>query len=56
MRDSHNYRKHELVARELEREFGHDRVQGVHVEREGQERPERTPPKWVMQQGERLGA
>lgn len=53
-RDSHNYRKHELVARELEREFGHDRVQGAHIERDGQPRPDRTPPKWAMQQGERL--
>jgi hypothetical protein len=52
--DSHNYRKHELVARDLEREFGHERVQGAHVERDGQNRPERTPPKWQMQQGERL--
>ncbi|MFN1208979.1 relaxase/mobilization nuclease domain-containing protein, partial [Enterococcus lactis] len=28
--DSHNYPKHEEVARALEREFGHARVQGVH--------------------------
>ena len=34
--DSHNYRKHELVARELERAFGHERVQGAHIERDGQ--------------------
>ena len=53
-RDSHNYRKHELVARDLEREFGHERVQGAHIEREGKPRPERTAPKWAMQQGERL--
>jgi hypothetical protein len=53
-RDSHNYRKHELVSRELEREFGHERVQGAHIEREDQPRPERTAPKWAMQQGERL--
>lgn len=52
--DSHNYRKHELVARDLEREFGHERVQGVHIERGDRPRPERTPPKWAMQQGERL--
>jgi len=32
--DSHNYRKHEQVARELEREFGHARVQGAHIERD----------------------
>ncbi len=41
--DSHNYRKHEEVARELERRFGHERVQGAHVERDGKERPKRTP-------------
>ena len=41
--DSNNYRKHEEVARELEREFGHERVQGAHVERDGKQRPERTP-------------
>lgn len=40
--DSHNYRKHERVARALEREFGHASVQGVHGEREGSPRPERT--------------
>lgn len=40
--DSHNYRKHEIVARELEREFGHERVQGAHAERDGAPRPERT--------------
>jgi len=53
--DSHNYRKHELVARELEREFGHERVQGAHVEREGQERPPRTPSHAEMLQAERTG-
>ncbi len=52
--DGHNYRKHELVARALEREFGHERVQGAHIERDGKPRPERTAPKWAMQQGERL--
>jgi hypothetical protein len=51
--DSHNYRKHEEVARALEREFGHKRVQGAHVEREGVERPERTPSHAEMQQAER---
>jgi hypothetical protein len=53
--DSHNYRRHELVARELEREFGHDRVQGAHVERDGLDRPERTPSHAEMQQAERTG-
>ena len=53
--DSHNYRKHELVARELERKFSHARVQGAHVEREGRARPKRTPSHRDMQQGERTG-
>src|ERR1700722_14242298 len=30
--DSHNYRKHEEVGRALEREFGHERVQGAHAD------------------------
>ena len=33
--DRHNYRKHEEVSRDLERRFGHERVQGAHHEREG---------------------
>jgi hypothetical protein len=53
--DSHNYRKHEIVARELEREFGHERVQGAHVERDGKARPERTPSHAEMQQAARTG-
>lgn len=53
--DSHNYRKHEEVARALEREFGHERVQGAHVERDGKERPARTPSHAEMQQAERSG-
>lgn len=51
--DSHNFRRHEIVARELEREFGHERVQGVHVERDGQARPDRTPSHGEMQQANR---
>jgi hypothetical protein len=53
--DSHNYRKHEEVSRALEREFGHQRVQGAHVEREGRERPARTPSHSEMQQAGRTG-
>jgi hypothetical protein len=53
IRMDHNYRKHEIVARELEREFGHARVQGAHVERDGQERPARTPGHDEMQQAGR---
>ena len=52
---SHNYRKHEEIARGLEREFGHERVQGAHVERFGIERPERTPPHEQMQRASRGG-
>jgi hypothetical protein len=53
--DSHNYRKHEQVARDLEREFGHARVQGAHVERDGRPRPKRTPSHAEMRQAERSG-
>ena len=53
--DSHNYRKHEEVARDLEREFGHERVQGAHVERDGKARPERTPSHAEMLQADRTG-
>ena len=42
--DSHNFRKHEIVARELEREFGHERVQGAHIERDGKPRPASDAP------------
>jgi hypothetical protein len=52
--DSHNYRIHETVARALEREFGFERVQGAHVERDGP-RPGRTPSHDEMQQGARSG-
>jgi Relaxase/Mobilisation nuclease domain len=46
--DSNNYRKHEEVARSLEREFGHERVQGALVEREqGQTRANPQPPRNV---------
>jgi hypothetical protein len=53
--DSHNYRAHEEVSRDLERRFGHDRVQGAHVEREGVERPDRTPSRAELRQEERTG-
>ena len=53
--DSHNYRKHEEVARALEKEFGLERVQGVHVERDGKPRPARTPSHREMLQAERTG-
>lgn len=53
--DSHNYRKHEIVARELEREFGHERVQGAHAERDGVPRPDRTLSHAEHQIAERTG-
>jgi hypothetical protein len=51
--DSHNFRRHEEVARDLERRFGHDRVQGAHHERDGVKRPDRTPSRAELQQQER---
>ena len=53
--DSHNYRKHEEVSRDLERRFGHDRVQGAHAERDGVKRPGRTPSRAELRQEERTG-
>ena len=54
--DGHNYRKHEVVSRQLEAEFGHARIQGAHVGREnGQPRPDRPPPEWSMQQAAKSG-
>jgi hypothetical protein len=53
--DSHNYRRHEEVARDLERAFGHDRVQGAHHERDGVKRPDRTPSRSELRQEDRTG-
>lgn len=53
--DSHNYRKHEEVARNLERRFGHGHVQGAHHERDGKERPDRTPSRAELRQEEKTG-
>jgi hypothetical protein len=53
--DSHNYRRHEEVARDLERRFDHPRVQGAHHERDGVERPDRTPSRAELRQEERTG-
>lgn len=51
--DSHNYRAHEEVSRELERTFGHQHTQGAHVEREGLARPKRTHSHAEQQQRDR---
>ncbi len=53
--DSHNYRKHEEAARDLERQFSHERVQGAHAERDGVDRPDRTPSRAELRQEERTG-
>lgn len=55
MHAGHNYRQHELVSRQLEKEFGHARIQGAHIGREGADRPQRTPPDWMMQQAAKSG-
>ncbi len=53
--DGWNYRAHEEAARELERRFGHERVQGAWAEREDTPRPERTPSMADIQQQQRSG-
>jgi len=53
--DSKNYAAHERTARELEREFGHEPVQGVHVELDGSDRAERRPKNWETFRGHESG-
>ena len=53
--DSHNFPAHEKVSRELERRFDHPRVQGAHAERDGEERPERSPTRAEIRQEQRTG-
>lgn len=52
---SHNYRTHEEVARSLEREFGLNRTQGVHAEREGEKPKDKRPTSKESQQEARTG-
>ena len=53
---SYNYRRHEQVSRQLEKEFGHERVVGAHErDKEQEKRPERAPSHAEQQQGKRLG-
>ncbi|MBF0554853.1 MAG: relaxase/mobilization nuclease domain-containing protein [Nitrospirae bacterium] len=53
---SWNYRTHELTARQLEKEFQLERVQGVHVEREeGKTRGADTPERWEFEHGQKSG-
>ena len=44
-----------LLRADLEQEFGHARIQGAHVDRDGVDRPQRTPPDWAMQQAVKSG-
>ena len=53
--DSHNFRKHEYAARDIERRFGLDRVQGAHAERDNAPRPQRSPEHYELQQARRTG-
>jgi hypothetical protein len=52
---SGSYAAHERAARQIEREFGLERVQGVHVERDQGEVPRRGPKSWEMERGKRTG-
>jgi len=52
---SFNYVKNEEVSRDLERRFGHPRVQGAHAERDGAERPDRSPTRSELEQEEKTG-
>lgn len=51
--DSWNYLHHEKAAREIEQALGMEKTKGAFTEREGP-RPERTPDRDAIQQGERL--
>lgn len=53
IRYSHNYRKHEEAARDIERRFDLRRIDGAHIDRDGQPRPERTPDHWEYEQAKR---
>jgi hypothetical protein len=53
--NSYNYRRHEVVARELEQTFGHRRIQGAHVGRGDLPRPDRCPSDVERRQAERSG-
>jgi len=52
--DSWNYLHHEKAAREIEQALGMEKTQGAFTERGGNPRPERTPDRDAIQQGERL--
>lgn len=53
---SNSYAIHERTARDLERKFNLERVQGVHAEREPEtRRPARTPQQWEIERGQKSG-
>lgn len=52
---SGSYAAHERAARQMEREFGLERIQGVHAERDQGEIPERGPKSSEMERGKRSG-
>lgn len=51
--DSWTYVNHEKASREIERELGMEKIQGVFIDRNGM-RPERTPSRTAIQQAELL--
>lgn len=51
--DSWNYLRHEKAARAIEKDLGLGKTQGVLYGRKGSPRPERTPGREAIQQGER---
>lgn len=53
--DSWNFLHHEMVARNLEREFGHKTVRGAFTVRDQQPRPKRTARLYELRQKERSG-
>ena len=53
--DGRNFLRHEIVARDLEKAFGHERVQGPLFDRANQGRPTRAPSDYEHRQAERTG-
>ena len=53
--DSHNYRKHELAAREIEQSFGLEPVASVLIADRPEPRPERRPKNWETFRGHKSG-
>lgn len=53
--DGHNYLMHERTARELERAFGHEPVQGAFDREADTPRPDRRPENWETFRGHESG-